>query len=93
MTVKKRTYEKPVIQDLGRILTGSAQMPMGYCTSGDAPSGALQECAGGQGVSTACDLGNLFNYNPEICQAGGVAAEYCGSGASFAGGCGYGETP
>jgi hypothetical protein len=82
MTVKKKAYEKPMIQDLGRILTGSAQMPMGYCTSGDSPSGAQQECTGGSGVSTACVGGNLFNYPQDVCQAGGVAADYCGFGGS-----------
>ena len=82
MTIKKKIYEKPVIQDLGHILTGSAQMPMGLCTTGDTPSGAVTECSGGTGVQTECSGGTLFNYPQDICQAGGIAADYCGFGGS-----------
>ena len=80
--MKKKRYEKPVIQDLGHILTGSAQVPMGFCTAGDAPSGAQLSCTGGTGVLTACNEGNLFLAPQDICQAGGVAADYCGWGSS-----------
>lgn len=82
MTVKKKTYEKPVIQDLGQILTGSAQVPMGMCTTGDTPSGAVTLCEGGSGVQTECGGGSLFNYPQDVCQAGGIAADYCGFGGT-----------
>ena len=82
MAEKKRVYEKPVIQDLGNMLSGSAQMPMGLCSSGDSPSEPQQSCTGGAGVSAACPDGNLFTEPQEVCQAGGIAANYCGWGSS-----------
>ena len=82
MTAEKKKYEKPLIQDLGKILTGSAQMPMGMCTTGDSPSGAVTLCQGGSGVQEDCPGGSLFNYPQDICQAGGIAADYCGFGGS-----------
>jgi len=80
MTIRKKNYEKPVIQDLGQILTGSAQMPMGMCTTGDTPSGPVTECTGGNMVQTECNTGSLFNYPEDVCQAGGIAAHFCSFG-------------
>ena len=71
MKEKKRKYEKPVIQDLGRMLSGSAQMPMGSCIDGGSPSGSVIECeSGGSVIST----GN--------CRGGGLPAT-CSVGESF----------
>ena len=83
--MKRKAYEKPVIQDLGHILTGSAQVPMGLCSSGDFPSGAINECSGGNQVATDCVGGGLWHLPESVCQAGGGAADYCGYGAGVTG--------
>ena len=90
--MKRKAYEKPVIQDLGHILAGSAQIPMGYCSGGDSPSGAVTVCQGGDGVMTDCTDGNLFDYPQGLCQAGGAADTWCSFGASVPG-CSFGATP
>ena len=82
MTVKKKAYEKPMIQDLGRILTGSAQVPMGYCSGGDSPSGAVNQCVSGNGnLSVECNMGGLWHISYNVCQAGGGAKDDCSYGA------------
>lgn len=83
MTAKKRTYQKPVIQDLGNMLAGSAQLPMGLCSSGDSPSEAQNVCQGGNGVATSCPEGNLFQMQENVCQAGGDPVDYCGFGSGL----------
>jgi len=82
MTMKKKEYEKPVIQDLGQILTGSAQMPMGYCSGGDSPSEPISVCEGGTGVSFTCGGGNLYSISQNICETGGVASDRCDFGVT-----------
>jgi hypothetical protein len=92
MTIEKKTYEKPVIYDLGHILTGSAQIPMGYCSGGDSPSEPVTVCQGGSGVQESCPGGNLYSIPQNVCQAGGAAADFCSFGGAF-GGCDFGATP
>ena len=83
MTIQKKTYEKPVIHDLGQILTGSAQMPMGYCSGGSSPSGSITVCEGGAGVLSECNTGGLFDIPQSACQAGGTADDFCSLGTGF----------
>ena len=83
MATEKKKYEKPVVQDLGQILSGAAQMPMGLCSSGDSPSEAQSQCQGGNSVSTECGGGNLFTMPENICQAGGAPVDYCGWGSGI----------
>jgi len=76
----KKLYEKPVIQDLGQIPTGSAQAPMGACTLGNSPSGAGGWCEGGQGVQETCAAGYFISQEETYCQMGGYAYEACSMG-------------
>ncbi len=59
---KKREYTKPVVQDLGSMMIGSMQMPMGTCADGGSPSGASNICNGGSRVDNElCGGGALYS--------------------------------
>ncbi len=85
MTEKKRKYEKPVIQDLGNILSGSAQMPMSLCHNGNSPSGVGTSCDSGKTdtSSTSCGGGDWYNYTPNTCTNGVSAIDSCVSGTGL----------
>ncbi len=79
---KKKTYIKPVIQDLGSMMIGSAQMPMGLCQSGITPSASGSECEAGSTVH-ACGGGGLHDTQAAWCLPGTTAASMCSEGGSF----------
>ncbi len=65
---EKKAYEKPMIQDLGYILSGSAQMPMNTCTDGIGVSAGGSLCTTGTSVITPSNCGG--GNAPFACSGG-----------------------